>query len=326
MSTDTKAEAKEIAPANEALYAAVEEGSLEKLNEAVASGADVNFLSLKKLPGWDEEIFGIKGTCNSALHLACCLGSERIIIDRLLELGSDVFLKNIDDGYLPIHIAACFGKADLVGLLLDKGCDPSTTDFYGGSLLLYATEAMSDNGQHEVAELLLDRGADINDSSNRGFTPLMIACVDGRKEMVELFLDRGADVDAENDDGFTALLIASSNGNKEVAELLLDRGADISVATRNYGYTSLILATIQDEKEVVKLLLYRGADISTVSNDGTTAFDNASNEHYDEIARTLHRWSFTMGILSLQELSLYYKLDCSSIIDFWQYIAENLDE
>ena len=40
---------------NDALYAAVEEGSLEKLNEAAASGADVNFLSDKRLPGWKEE-------------------------------------------------------------------------------------------------------------------------------------------------------------------------------------------------------------------------------------------------------------------------------
>ncbi len=137
MSTDTKAEAKQIAKANKALYAAVEEGSLEKLNEAVASWADVNFLSLKKMPRWDEEtaFFGKKGTGNSALHLACCHGLERAIIDRLLELGSDVFLKNINDGYLPIHIAASFGKADLVGLLLDKG-------------------------SKETVELFLDRGID----------------------------------------------------------------------------------------------------------------------------------------------------------------------
>ena len=59
---------------NDALYAAVEEGSLEKLNEAAASGADVNFLSDKRLPGWKEEYMQ-KGTGNSALHLACWLGS-----------------------------------------------------------------------------------------------------------------------------------------------------------------------------------------------------------------------------------------------------------
>ena len=40
---------------NDALYAAVEDGSLEKLNEAAASGADVNFLSDKRLPGWKEK-------------------------------------------------------------------------------------------------------------------------------------------------------------------------------------------------------------------------------------------------------------------------------
>ena len=121
---------------NDALYAAVEEGSLEKLNEAAASGADVNFLSDKRLPGWKEE-YVQKGTGNSALHLACWLGLDRAIIDRLLELGSDVHLKSLDDGYSPIHTATIHGKVELVGLLLDKGCNPNTKDNFGYTPLMW---------------------------------------------------------------------------------------------------------------------------------------------------------------------------------------------
>ena len=73
---------------------------------------------------------------------------------------------------------------------------------------------------------------------------------------------------------------------------------------------------------MVELLLYRGADTSVMSNDGETAFDVALLHQRHDIALTLHRWSFTMGLLSLQELSLYFKLDCSSIIDLWQYIID----
>jgi hypothetical protein len=101
---------------------------------------------------------------------------------------------------------------------------------------------------------------------------------------------------------------------------LLDRGANVN-DRHGGGGTSLIDASYAGHKEVVELLLDRGADVSVMTNDGRTAFDIASDHNHDHIARTLHRWPFTMGLLSLQELSLYYKLDCSSIIDFWQYIV-----
>ena len=71
---------------NESFYDAAEEGSLVKLNEAVANGADIDYLSPKVLTGWGY------GNGNSALHVACYKGL-RPIIDRLLELGANIHLK-----------------------------------------------------------------------------------------------------------------------------------------------------------------------------------------------------------------------------------------
>ena len=73
---------------NESLYDAAEEGSLEKLNEAVANGADIHYLSPKRLC-----VNGSTG--NSALHVACYKGL-RPVIDRLLELGADIHLKTTE--------------------------------------------------------------------------------------------------------------------------------------------------------------------------------------------------------------------------------------
>ena len=79
---------KNIIDVNESLYDAAEEGSLEKLNEAVANGADIHYLRPKELC--------VKGdTGNSALHVACYKGL-RPIIDRLLELGADIHLKTTE--------------------------------------------------------------------------------------------------------------------------------------------------------------------------------------------------------------------------------------
>eukprot|EP00757_Euglenozoa_sp_SAG-D1_P000752 gene752-12047_t len=49
----------------------------------------------------------------------------------------------------------------------------------------------------------------------------------GHTKCLELLLDRGANVDQPNIDGVTPLYIASHNGHIKCMELLLDRGAKV---------------------------------------------------------------------------------------------------
>ena len=60
-------------------------------------------------------------------------------------------------------------------------------------------------GQTEAAELLLQRGANINGRNKDENTALHLAVFLGRAETVELLLKNGADVNARNDDGATAI-------------------------------------------------------------------------------------------------------------------------
>ena len=64
---------------------------------------------------------------------------------------------------------------------------------------------VSDNGHHQVMELLLKEGADVNIQNNDGWTALMIASDDGHHQVVELLLKEGADVNIQNNNGWTAL-------------------------------------------------------------------------------------------------------------------------
>ena len=59
-----------------------------------------------------------------------------------------------------------------------------------------------------------------------GDTPLLIALSnEGNKETVELLIEMGADVNVQNDLGITPLIIAISDGDRDMAKLLLDSGA-----------------------------------------------------------------------------------------------------
>ena len=48
--------------------------------------------------------------------------------------------------------------------------------------------------KHEVPELLIAKGADVNTKNKYGVTPLHFAARYGRKETVELLIAKGADV------------------------------------------------------------------------------------------------------------------------------------
>ncbi|XP_052103708.1 uncharacterized protein LOC127737213 [Mytilus californianus] len=86
--------------------------------------------------------------------------------------------------------------------------------------------------------MLLDRGADCNQSDKSGQTLVMMACTEGHKEIVEMLLDRqadcnecdederGADCDKCDKDGQSPIMMACRQGRTKTVELLLDRGAD----------------------------------------------------------------------------------------------------
>lgn len=88
----------------------------------------------------------------------------------------------------------------------------------------------------EIAVMLLDAGADIN-ARNRhkaygpGNSPLSAAAYQQRLDVVRLLIERGADVNQGDNAGFTPLHLAAANGYLEIAGILLNAGADANSPT-----------------------------------------------------------------------------------------------
>jgi len=80
----------------------------------------------------------------------------------------------------------------------------------------------------KVAELLLERGADVNAADTLFNTPLHLAALVDNQEVVKLLIERGADVNARNNRGWTPLHIAAYWNHPELAELLIEKGADVN--------------------------------------------------------------------------------------------------
>jgi uncharacterized protein len=130
--------------------------------------------------------------------------------------------------------AAAAGDVETVGHLIAE--DPALvreyTDEGWTALHLAATS--------EIAAMLLDAGADINARNRHKFagpgnSPLSAAVYQDRREVVRLLTERGADVNQGDNAGFTPLHLAVANGRPESARMLLEAGADPNARTNETG-------------------------------------------------------------------------------------------
>jgi len=90
----------------------------------------------------------------------------------------------------------------------------------------------------EIAELLINEGADVNAKNKWSGTPLQWTARGGHKEIVELLIAKGANVSAKNDEDGTPLHLPADRGHTEVVELLITAGADVN-AKDDEGETPL---------------------------------------------------------------------------------------
>ncbi len=95
------------------------------------------------------------------------------------------------DGFTPLHIATFAHNAAAVRALIDGGADLdalATASFAPVTPLGTAATF----GANEIAEILLDAGADPNKASTEGHLPIHSAEANGNAELVTLLRARGA--------------------------------------------------------------------------------------------------------------------------------------
>ena len=89
-------------------------------------------------------------------------------IERLLRTGVEVDSRLGRKQLTPLHVAALYGHANTVELLLDKEANVTKVDAHGNTALHMAVFL----GHEPVAEFLLARGAKVNETNAMGHTPL----------------------------------------------------------------------------------------------------------------------------------------------------------
>ena len=158
----------------------------------------------------------------------------------------------------------------------------------GGELtaLIYAARSSA----IDVAQVLLDAGADVNQTSRYGWSPLLAATQNNNLQMGKFLIEHGADVNLANKGGWVPLYLATDNRNME--------GGDYPTRQPD-----------MDTLEYIKLLLDNGADVNariTESSETRTVF---TNQWLDEDGATAFLRASQSGDLELMKLLLEHDAD-----------------
>ncbi len=153
-----------------------------------------------------------------------------------------------------LAVAAISGHVDVAELLVDAGADIHKSQYNGETPL----QTASRNGHLHVVTFLVNSQADVNQGWNKTVgSPLFLACLYGHLDVAVFLVNAGADVNQTWGEG-TPLYAASENGYLDIVQYLMSVGADFEKPRGTS--TPLFQAAQEGHLEVVRTLLQAGAD------------------------------------------------------------------
>ena len=161
-------------------------------------------------------------------------------------------------------------------------------------------------GDLESTKLLVAAGADVNQTTEYGWTPLLVATNNRHYRIAKWLVENGANVDSANKGAWTPLYLATDNRNIEGGDfpvpkpdmdhldfikILLDHGANPNVRVKDdtltrtiftmqwffeSGATPFVRAAQSGDVELMQLLMKHGADPKIATDFGDTALSAAA--------------------------------------------------
>ena len=183
-------------------------------------------------------------------------------LKSLVESGVDVNYQDPQSGSTALMLACNYGFIEMAKFLLDNGAKVNIQAQNGATALTGAAQQSL-----ELVKLLLDKKADVRlktEEGNTAFTYSIMGVLSGSMttEVAELLLEKGANVDEAPDKGgaagYTSLMVAARNNNPDLVKFLASKGANLNITAQD-GATALSLAEKEDNQEMIKLLKDLGA-------------------------------------------------------------------
>lgn len=266
------------------LHNACSYGHYEVTELLVKHGANVNVADLWKF---------------TPLHEAAAKGKYEIV-KLLLKHSADPSKKN-RDGATPLDLVR-EGDQDVADLLR------------GNAALL---DAAKKGNLARVQRLVSTENINCRDAQGRNSTPLHLAAGYNNFEVAEYLLENGADVNAQDKGGLIPLHNASSYGHLDIAALLIKHNTVVN-ATDKWGFTPLHEAAQKGRTQLCALLLAHGADPYMKNQESQTPIELASAEDVkcllqDAMTSSLANQQLATSSLSLNSIAQQHQQPASAV-------------
>ena len=177
-------------------------------------------------------------------------------------------------GVTPLLLAAREGAVDALKALYEAKVDLNKTSGDGSSAMVVAIQ----NGHYDVANFLVEKGADVNLANEKGWNPLYLT-VKHRN------IETGT-IPVPNQDQATnfinVLLDHKVNVNARVKANTEIRNGQRATWLNEAGGTAFLRAALCGDIEIMKLLVAHGADPKIATDDGTTPLMAAAGVGYSD--------------------------------------------
>jgi ankyrin repeat protein len=279
--------AKETLRRTTALMWAADEGHAPAIQLLIQRGADINARSSAVERGRGPAL----GKANDPRKQVAAQGAA-LAAGNALDLNGLANLRGDANGIAgaaaraPAAVADATDQTDDAAATFGRRGQPPPKD--GGALtpLIYAVRA----NDLDSVKVLLAAGADVNQVTGYGWSPLLVATQNRYYRLGAFLMDHGADVNLANKGGWTPLYLATDNRNIESGDYPVRKG-DL------------------DHLDFIKLLLDKGANVNARMKDSTETRTVFTNQWLNENGATAFLRASQSGDIALMRLLLAHGAD-----------------
>jgi len=140
-------------------------------------------------------------------------------VRSLLEINPQLARIPDENGMTPFHWVSISGRKDIAELLIEKGADINVKDKWNMMPLSRANQL----GHREMVNLLLEHGVELPSDLKEIQKVAHYAAVKGHIKLFEQLMQRSKETNLKNPEGGSFLHSAAEGGAEEIAEMLLKK-------------------------------------------------------------------------------------------------------
>ena len=252
-------------------------------------------------------VTSVKNTVNESLplHLAVAASHEDVV-KILIDAGSSAIAEN-QEGMTAIHLASREGDMEVLEAIMKSAATSALSTkssknglgplhvaaFYGKSEIVRELQSRVDINSRtdtpQVANVIGDSELKLIITMDYGLTPLHMASFMGRENVVRLILNNSSVNTEAKSLGLERVPIfyAAANGHLVVLSLLLSRSGKHLTSVDRLGRQPLHLAAENGHGDMVATLLGQGAQLDAADGEGWTPLHFATKNGYQSVVQLL---------------------------------------